>query len=123
MGTDVQIMVLGYFTLASASIYDVPILWSKFQDPHSSDRHSSASVYCLSELCGSFLFCSVFDGTCSDTTLLVPEHTDTELEVEFNHIKAWAAANCMLTFKSEQDKGNGFQAAKDYIFSSTACCR
>ena len=23
-----------------------------------------------------------------DTTLLVPEHTDTELEVEFNHIKA-----------------------------------
>ena len=27
-----------------------------------------------------------------DTTLLVPEHTDTELEVEFNHIKAWAAA-------------------------------
>ena len=30
-----------------------------------------------------------------DTTLLVPEHTDTELEVEFNHIKAWAAANCI----------------------------
>ena len=30
-----------------------------------------------------------------DTTLLVPEHTDTELEVEFNRIKAWAAANCL----------------------------
>ena len=30
-----------------------------------------------------------------DTTLLVSEHTDTELEVEFNHIKAWAAANCL----------------------------
>jgi len=54
--------------------------------------------------------------------LLVPEHTDTELEVEFNHIKAWAAAIKLLTFKSEQDKRNGFQAAKDYIFSSTACC-
>jgi len=30
-----------------------------------------------------------------DTTLLVPEHTDIELEVQFNHIKAWAAANCL----------------------------
>ena len=27
--------------------------------------------------------------------LLVPEHTDTELEVEFSHIKAWASANCL----------------------------
>ena len=58
-----------------------------------------------------------------DTTLLVPEHTDTELEVEFNHIKAWAAANCLhLNLSSEQVKRNGFQAAKDYIFSSTARC-
>jgi len=30
------------------------------------------------------------------STLLVPaEHTDTEFEVEFNHIKAWADANCL----------------------------
>ena len=29
----------------------------------------------------------------------------------------------LLTFKSDQDKRNGFRAAKDYIFSSTACCR
>jgi len=58
-----------------------------------------------------------------DTTLFVPEHTDTELEAEFNHIKAWAAANCLhLNLSSEQVKRNGFQAAKDYIFSSTACC-
>jgi len=57
-----------------------------------------------------------------DTTLLVPEHTDIELEVEFNHIKACMGCCKLLTFKSEQDKRNGFQAAKDYIFSSTACC-
>ena len=55
-----------------------------------------------------------------DTTLLVPEHTDTELEVEFNHMQGCCK---LLTFKSEQDKRNGFQAAKDYTFSSTACCR
>ena len=28
-----------------------------------------------------------------DTTLLIPEHTDTDIGVEFSHIKAWASAN------------------------------
>jgi len=45
-------------------------------------------LYALSELNDIFKFAE-------DTTLLVPEHTDPELEVEFNHIKAWAAANCV----------------------------
>ena len=44
-----------------------------------------SDLYALSEL----------NDYADDTTLLVPEHTDTELEVEFNHIKAWAAANCL----------------------------
>ena len=28
-----------------------------------------------------------------DTTLLIPEHTDTDIDVEFSHIKAWASTN------------------------------
>ena len=28
-----------------------------------------------------------------DTTLLVPEHTDVDLNSEFNHIKQWAVTN------------------------------
>jgi len=28
-----------------------------------------------------------------DTTLLVPEHTDTNISVEFSHVKAWASTN------------------------------
>ena len=28
-----------------------------------------------------------------DTTLLVPEHTDIGIDIEFNHVKAWAAIN------------------------------
>jgi len=28
-----------------------------------------------------------------DTTLLVTEHTDTDIDVEFNHIKAWASTD------------------------------
>ena len=28
-----------------------------------------------------------------DTTLLVPEHTDINIDVEFSHVKAWASAN------------------------------
>jgi len=28
-----------------------------------------------------------------DTTLLVPEHTDFGIDIEFNHVKAWAAIN------------------------------
>ena len=30
-----------------------------------------------------------------DTTLLVPQHTDVELDVEFQNVKAWAATNCL----------------------------
>ena len=30
-----------------------------------------------------------------DTTLLVPQHTDVELHVEFQNVKAWAATNCL----------------------------
>ena len=30
-----------------------------------------------------------------DTTLLVPQHTGVELDVEFQNVKAWAAANCL----------------------------
>ena len=46
-----------------------------------------------SDLCALSEMSDIFKNA-EDTTLLVPEHTDTELEVEFNHIKAWAAANC-----------------------------
>jgi len=28
-----------------------------------------------------------------DTTILVPEHTDIGIDMEFNHVKAWAAIN------------------------------
>jgi len=28
-----------------------------------------------------------------DTTLLVPEHIDIGIDIEFNHVKAWAAIN------------------------------
>jgi len=28
-----------------------------------------------------------------DTTLLVPEHTDTDIDIEFNHVKSWALNN------------------------------
>ena len=28
-----------------------------------------------------------------DTTLLVPEHTDTSIDVEFSQVKAWASTN------------------------------
>ena len=30
-----------------------------------------------------------------DTTLLVHQHTDVELHVEFQNVKAWAAKNCL----------------------------
>ena len=30
-----------------------------------------------------------------DTTLLVPQHTDVELDIEFQNVKAWAANNCL----------------------------
>jgi len=30
-----------------------------------------------------------------DTTLLVPQHTDVELDVEFQNVKAWVANNCL----------------------------
>jgi len=28
-----------------------------------------------------------------DTTLLVPEHTGNGIDIEFNHVKVWAAIN------------------------------
>ena len=31
-----------------------------------------------------------------DTTLLVPEHTDVDLNIEFNHIKQWATTNGLI---------------------------
>ena len=31
-----------------------------------------------------------------DTTLLVPQHTDTELQQEFNHVRSWAANNRLI---------------------------
>ena len=31
-----------------------------------------------------------------DTTLLVPQHTDTELQQEFNHVRSWAANNHLI---------------------------
>jgi len=34
-------------------------------------------------------------------TLLVPQHTDVELDVEFQNVKAWAATNCLKLNLSE----------------------
>jgi len=31
-----------------------------------------------------------------DTTLLVPQHTDTELQQKFNHVRSWAANNRLI---------------------------
>ena len=31
-----------------------------------------------------------------DTTLLVPQHTDTELQQEFNHVISWAANSRLI---------------------------
>jgi len=31
-----------------------------------------------------------------DTNLLVPQHTDIELDVEFNHVKSWTAINQLI---------------------------
>jgi len=30
-----------------------------------------------------------------DSVLLVPQHADVELDVEFQNLKAWAATNCL----------------------------
>ena len=30
-----------------------------------------------------------------DTTLLVPEHSDVQLDVEFQNVKDWTANNCL----------------------------
>jgi len=32
----------------------------------------------------------------NDTTLLVPQHTDTKLHQEFNHVRSWAANNRLI---------------------------
>ena len=40
-----------------------------------------------------------------DTALLVPQHTDVELHVEFQNVKAWAAINCLkLNLSKTKDK-------------------
>ena len=38
-----------------------------------------------------------------DTTLLVPQHTDIELDIESNHVKSWAATN-QLTLNLSKTK-------------------
>ena len=38
-----------------------------------------------------------------DTTLLVPQHTDIELDIEFNHVKSWATTN-QLTLNLSKTK-------------------
>jgi len=40
----------------------------------------------------------------NDTTLLVPQHTDVELDVEFQNFKAWVANNCL---KLDLSKASG----------------
>jgi len=39
-----------------------------------------------------------------DTTLLVPEHSDVDLNSEFNHIKQWAATNGLITNSNRTKK-------------------
>ena len=39
------------------------------------------------------LSCSNMFKYADDTTLLVPEHTDINIDVEFSHVKAWALTN------------------------------
>ena len=51
-----------------------------------------------------------------DTTLLVLEHTDTELDVEFNHIKAWAAANCLHLNLRQKKWFSGSQGLHIFIY-------
>jgi len=38
----------------------------------------------------------------NDIYVLVPEHTDTHLSVEFSHIRQWASINKMKFFKSKE---------------------
>ena len=45
-----------------------------------------SDLHALSELNGMFKYAD-------DTTLLVREHTDTSINVEFSHVKAWASTN------------------------------
>ena len=45
-----------------------------------------SDLQALSQLNGLFKYAD-------DTTLLIPEHTDTDIGVEFSHIKAWASTN------------------------------
>ena len=49
-------------------------------------------------------------------TCVVPEHTDTELEVQFNHIKAWAAANCLHLNLSKTKWFSGSQGLHIFIY-------
>ena len=50
-----------------------------------------------------------------DTTLLVPENTDTALDVEFNHIKSWADTN-RLTLNLDKTKELVFRRPKVHYF-------
>jgi len=42
-----------------------------------------------------FYFCCKYFKYADDTTLLVPQHADVELNVKFQNVKAWAATNCL----------------------------
>ena len=39
-----------------------------------------------------------------DTTLLVPQHTNVELDVEFQNVKDWAGTNCSKLNLSKTNK-------------------
>jgi len=66
-----------------------------------------------------------------DTTLLVPQHTDTELQQEFNHVRSWAANNCLIlnlsktkemVFKQTSVRCFHMPAALDDV-EQTDCCK
>ena len=46
-----------------------------------------------------------------DTTLLVPEHSDIGIDIEFNHVKAWAAINGLTL---------NLNKTKEIVFSLTS---
>ena len=54
-----------------------------------------------------------------DTTLLMPEHTDVDLNSEFNHIKQWAATNGLI-INSNKTKEVVFRQPS-FMFSSPCC--
>jgi len=40
--------------------------------------------------------CNVIVKFADDSTLLVPENSDTEVEIEFNHVQEWAGDNTTI---------------------------